>query len=213
MLRILVAENHDLVRQGLRDLLGRDGWRVVGEARTGRQAVELARTTNPDVAVLDLSLPELTGLEAIRRIRAERPEVEICVFSMHDDEIFVGDAIEAGARAYVLKSESGARLVEAVEALSRREPFFSPRVAGLLLRALVLARDSASRSASDPLTARERQVAQLLVEGLGSRAVASRLGIRPKSVDLHRAAIMRKLHISSVADLVLYAIRHPIADP
>ncbi len=215
MLRILVAENHDVVRHGIRELLtGRPDWQIVGEARTGRQALEVARRTRPDVAVLDLSLPELAGVEAIRQIRAENPHVEICVFSMHEDETFVGDSIAAGARAYVLKSESGARLLDAVDALSRREPFFSPRVAGLVLRALVHARASEDGGPyADPLTRREREVAQLLVEGLGSRAVANRLGITPKTVDTHRSAIMRKLGMNSMADLVRYAIRHRLVEP
>jgi DNA-binding NarL/FixJ family response regulator len=213
VLRILVAENHDVVRHGIRELLaGRSDWQIVGEARTGRQAIDLMRRTRPDVAVLDLSLPELAGVEAIRQIRTEDPETEVCVFSMHDDETFVGDAIAAGARAYVLKSEPAARLLDAVDALSRREPFFSPRVAGLVLRALVQAR-SGDLGSQDPLTRREHEVAQLLVEGLGSRAVANRLGITPKTVDTHRAAIMRKLGMSSMADLVRYAIRHRLVEP
>jgi DNA-binding NarL/FixJ family response regulator len=214
VLRILVAENHDVVRTGIRELLGaRSDWEIVAEARTGRQALELARRTRPDVAVVDLSLPELAGVEAIRQIRAGISETEVCVFSMHDDDTFVGDAIAAGARAYVLKSESGARLLDAVDALSRHEPFFSPRVAGLVLSALVRARSSGEPSPADPLTPREREVAQLLVEGLGSRAVASRLGITPKTVDTHRAAILRKLGMSSMADLVRYAIRHRLVEP
>jgi DNA-binding NarL/FixJ family response regulator len=213
VLRILLAENHDVVRHGIRELLaGRPEWQIVGEARTGRQALDLVRRIRPDVAVLDLSLPELAGIEAIRQIRAEVSETEICVFSMHEDELFVGDAIAAGARAYVLKSEPAARLLDAVDALSRREPFFSPRVAGLVLRALVQAR-SGGLASPDPLTRREHEVAQLLVEGLGSRAVANRLGITPKTVDTHRAAIMRKLGMSSMADLVRYAIRHRIVEP
>jgi DNA-binding NarL/FixJ family response regulator len=214
VLRILVAENHDIVRQGIRELLaGRPDWEIVGEARTGRQALDLVRRTRPDVAVLDLSLPELAGVEAIRQIRSEDVETEICVFSMHEDEVFVGEAIAAGARAYVLKSEPASRLLDAVDALSRREPFFSPRVAGLVLRALVQARTDVGRPYVDPLTRREREVAQLLVEGLGSRAVANRLGITPKTVDTHRAAIMRKLGMSSMADLVRYAIRHRLVEP
>jgi DNA-binding NarL/FixJ family response regulator len=214
VLRILVAENHDVVRHGIRELLGgRPDWQIVGEARTGRQALDLVRRTRPDVAVLDLSLPELAGVEAIRQIRSQDPETEICVFSMHEDEVFVGDSIAAGARAYVLKSEPAGRLIDAVDALSRREPFFSPRVAGLVLRALVQARTDVGRPYVDPLTRREHEVAQLLVEGLGSRAVANRLGITPKTVDTHRAAIMRKLGMSSMADLVRYAIRHRLVEP
>jgi DNA-binding NarL/FixJ family response regulator len=214
MLRILLAENHDLVRQGIIELFaGRPDWEIVGEARTGRQALDLMRQTHPAVAVVDLSLPELTGIEAIRQSRIEDPDTEICVFTMHEDEVFVGDALAAGARAYVLKSEPAVRLLEAIDALSRREPFFSPRVAGLVLRALVRARTDVTRPYNDPLTRREREVAQLLVEGLGSRAVANRLGITPKTVDTHRAAIMRKLGMSSMADLVRYAIRHRLVEP
>lgn len=215
VLRIVIAEDHDVVRRGLRELLGgHEGWEIAGEARTGRQAVELARRLRPDVVVLDLSLPELAGLEAIRRIRADLPETEICVFSMHEDELFVGDAVAAGARAYVVKSESGTRVLEAVEALSRHEPYFTPRVADLVVRALVRARATGGGPGlPDPLTDREREVAQLLVEGLGSRAVANRLGITTKTVDTHRSAIMRKLGLASMADLVRYAIRNRLVEP
>jgi DNA-binding NarL/FixJ family response regulator len=220
VLRIAVAENHDVVRQGIRDLLAsRADWQIVGDARTGRQTLELVRRTRPDVAVLDLSLPELAGVEAIRQIRADVPETEICVFTMHEDEMFVGDSLAAGAHAYVLKSEPASRLLDAVEALSRKEPFFSSRVAALILKAFALARAAGAADAgaapaySDTLTRREREVAQLLVEGLGSRAVANRLGITQKTVDTHRAAIMRKLGMTSMADLVRYAIRHRFVEP
>jgi DNA-binding NarL/FixJ family response regulator len=214
VLRILVADGHDVVRHGVRELLAaRPDWSIVGEARTGRQAIELARRSRPDVAVLALGLPELTGVEAIRRIKADDPRIEACVFSMYEDEAFVGDAIAAGARAYVLKSEPGARLVEAVEALARGEPSFSPRVASLILRALVRARADGGAGRAEALTPREREVAQLVVEGLGTRAVAGRLGIVAKTVDAHRAAIMRKLGLRSVAELVRYAIRHRMVEP
>ncbi len=213
--RILIAEDHSVVRRGLRDLLGaRAGWEVCGEARTGRKAVELAKQLRPDVVVIDLSLPELSGVEVIRQIRAELPETEVAVFSIHDDELFVSDAVAAGARAYVLKSEPGARILEAVAALIQREPYFTPRVADLLVRALVRARGSSGPgSGADPLTGREREVALLLVEGLSSRAVAVRLAITPKTVDTHRSAILRKLGLSSMADLVRYAIRQRLVEP
>jgi DNA-binding NarL/FixJ family response regulator len=213
--RILIAEDHSVVRRGLRDLLGPSaGWEVCGEARTGRKAVELARQLRPDVVVIDLSLPEMTGVEAIRQIRAELPETEVAVFSIHDDELFVSDAVGAGARAYVLKSEPGARIVDAVAALAQHQPYFSPRVADLLVRALVRAR-GVSGSGSDVarLTPREREVAQLLVEGMSSRAVAGRLSITAKTVDTHRSAILRKLGLSSMADLVRYAIRQRLVEP
>jgi DNA-binding NarL/FixJ family response regulator len=215
MLRILIAEDHDVVRRGLRGLIGaREGWELAGEARTGRQAVELARRFSPDVVVIDLSLPELSGLDAIRQIRAEVPGVEVAVFSMHEDDVFVGDAVAAGARAYVLKSEPGGRVLDAVEALARHETYFTPRVADLLVRALVRARSGTPPgSGTEPLTEREREVAQLLVDGLASRAVAARLGITTKTVDTHRSAIMRKLGLASIADLVRYAIRNRLVEP
>jgi DNA-binding NarL/FixJ family response regulator len=209
--QILLVEDHDVVRHGIRELLSsRPDWQIVGEARNGRQAVDLARRHKPDVAILDLSIPELSGIEVIRQIRGELAELEVCVFSMHEDEGFVAEAVVAGARAYVLKSEPGSRLVSAVEALARREPYFSPRVVELVLKALAQAQAEGTRPYVGPLTPREREVIQLLVEGIGSPAVANRLGISRKTVDTHRAAIMRKLGIDSMADLVRYAIRHRI---
>lgn len=214
MLGILIAENHDVVRHGMRELLAaHHGWEVVAEARNGRQAVELAERVHPDLAVVDLSLPELSGVETIRQIRAQRHDLPICVFSMHEDEVFVRDSVVAGARAYVLKLEPAARLVEAVEALARGDPYFSSRVADLVLKALALSSPVTRNHSGDLLTGREREVTQLLVEGLGSRAVANRLGITAKTVDTHRAAIMRKLGTTSIADLVLYAIRHRLVEP
>jgi DNA-binding NarL/FixJ family response regulator len=141
MLRIVIAEDHEVVRRGVRDLLAAHaGWEVVGEACTGRQALELERETRPDVLVVDLALPELSGIEVIQQSRVEFPHVAACVFSLHEDAVTVADAIAAGARAYVTKSESGARLVEAIESLERHEVFFSPRVSELVMRALVGAR-------------------------------------------------------------------------
>jgi DNA-binding NarL/FixJ family response regulator len=211
--KILIAEKHPVERYGIHELLaGRRDWEIVGDAHTGRQALELARRARPEVVVVDLSLPEVTGVDAIRQLRAEAPEIGICAFSTHEDEELVADAFAAGARAFVLKAEPGTRLLEAIDALSRGEPFFSTRVAGLVVSALVRAR-AGDRPEADPLTPREREVAQLLAEGVGSRAVASRLGITAKTVDTHRAAIMRKLGMSSMADLVRYAIRHRMVEP
>jgi DNA-binding NarL/FixJ family response regulator len=215
-MRLLLVEDHDVVRRGLRDLLLRHaGWEICGEARTGRQAVELAGKLRPDVVVLDLNLPELSGLDAIRQIRSALPQTEVGVFTMHEDELFMGDALAAGARAYVLKSEPGTRILDAVEALARHEPFFSPRATDLVVRALVRTRSSSvpPAGANDPLSDREREVAQLLVEGFGTRVVAARLGISTKTVDSHRSAIMRKLGLASVADLVRYAVRNRLVEP
>jgi DNA-binding NarL/FixJ family response regulator len=214
--RILLAEDHDVVRGGLRDLLrGREGWHICGEARTGCQAVDLARRLQPGVAVVDLSLPELSGLDAIRQIRSTLPQTEVAVFTMHEGRQFVGEALAAGARAYVLKSEPGARIVEAVAALARQEVFFTPRVAELVVSALLgaWAPGPMPMGTSDPLSPREREVAQFLIGGLAARGVAARLGISAKTVDTHRSAILRKLGLASTADLVRYAIRHRLLEP
>jgi DNA-binding NarL/FixJ family response regulator len=212
--RIVIAEDHDVVRRGVRDLLARHaGWEIAGEARTGRQALDMVRRARPDVVIVDLSIPELAGVEVIRQVRTERPETALCVFTMHEDAIFVGDALAAGARAYVLKSEPASHLVGAVEALARREPYFSPWVTDLVVQALVQAHAEPGSGFEDPLTEREHEVAQLLVGGLGSRAISARLGITTKTVDTHRAAIKQKLGLRSMADLVRYAIRHRLIEP
>lgn len=215
MLRIVIADDHEVVRRGVRDLLsGRAGWEIVGEARTGRQACDVAQQARPDVIVLDLSLPEMSGLSVIHRVRGEVPTTRVCVYSLHEDEAMVVSAIAAGARAYVGKSERAARLIGAIEALEQNEPYLSPQVAEVVVRALVRGHmEGKHYSPDDPLTAREREVAQLLVHGLGARALASRLGIGTKTVDTHRAAIMRKLGLRTMADLVRYAIRNRLTEP
>ncbi len=216
MLRIVIAEDHEVVRRGMHDLLaGHPGWEIAAEARTGRQAIEVARHERPEVMVLDLSLPELSGIDVICQARLELPATQVCVFSLHEDEAMVLDAIVAGARAYVTKSDTGPRLVGAIEALERGELYFSPRVAEVVVRGLVRVRSQGPRAGSldGPLTAREREIAQLLVHGLGTRALATRLGIATKTVDTHRAAIMRKLGLRTMADLVRYAIRHRLVEP
>jgi DNA-binding NarL/FixJ family response regulator len=216
MLRIVIADDHEVVRRGVRDLLSHhSGWEIVGEARTGRRALDLARHARPDVLVLDLSLPELSGMGVIQHVRAELPGVQVCVFSLHEDESTVLRAIAVGARGYVGKSERGLRLIAAIEALERHEPYLSPQAAEVVVRALVQGHVEGRRVASleDPLTAREWEVAQLLVHGLGARALASRLGIGTKTVDTHRAAIMRKLGLRTMADLVRHAIRGRLTEP
>jgi DNA-binding NarL/FixJ family response regulator len=214
MVGILLADDHDIVRRGLRGLLEeRPGWRVCGEARNGREAVELALALRPDVALLDLSMPELNGLVATRRIRAALPDTEVLVFSMHASEGLIGEVLRAGARGYLLKSDAACHIVTAVEALLDHRPFFTGRVSQTLLdRFLADARDGEA-AAVDPLTAREREIVQLLAEGRSNKHVAAVLGISAKTVETHRATVMRKLGLGSIADLVRYAVRNGLIEP
>ena len=216
MIRILLADDHDVVRRGLSALLAnRPDWQVVGEAQNGREAVSLAVKLKPQVAVLDLSMPELNGLEATRQIRKEVPETEVLVFSMYESEQFVRDLLAAGARGYVLKSDVTTQLLIAVETVARHKPFFTSEVAERVLEGfLKLGELSAGDgSATGILTPREREIVQLLAEARSNKEVSTILGISVKTVETHRASIMRKLGISSIVDLVHYAIRNNLVSP
>lgn len=216
MLRILLADDHDIVRRGLRELLEEQpGWEVCGEAGTGREALEQALRLRPHVVVLDLMMPELNGLEAARHIRKALPATEVLVFTMHDSEELVHEILSTGARGYVLKSDAARHLVSAVEALSRHQPFFSSRVSVTVLDGYLSgsARSDARSAPSRTLTDREREVVQLLTEGRSNKEVASLLHISVKTVETHRAAIMRKLGVGSIVELVHYAIRNKLIQP
>lgn len=216
MIRILLADDHDVVRRGLSALLAnRPDWQVVGEAQNGREAVSLAVKLKPNVAVLDLSMPELNGLEATRQIRKEVPETEVLVFSMYESEQFVRDLLAAGARGYVLKSDVTTQLLTAVETVARHKPFFTSEVAERVLEGFLKLGElsGGEGSASGILTPREREIVQLLAEARSNKEVSSILGISVKTVETHRASIMRKLGISSIVDLVHYAIRNNLVSP
>ena len=210
-IRILLADDHEVVRRGLRALLEtHPGWEVCGEAADGRAAVALAQKLSPDIVVMDIGMPQLNGFEATRQILERTRGIEVLVLSMHDSEQMVREVIGAGARGYVLKSDAGRDLVAAVEALLRRESFFTPSVA-LSVRASELKVAGSKRPSLRPageLTRREREVLQLLAEGRANKVVARVLGISVKTAETHRARIMRKLGMKSLADLVRYAIRN-----
>src|SRR6476659_4822048 len=214
MLRILLADDHDVVRRGLRDqLASHEGWEVCGEARDGREAVKLALALKPDVVVLDLSMPELNGLEATRQIRRESPRTEILIFTMHETEQLIREVLSAGARGYVLKSDAGRHLTEAVEALSHRKPFFTAKVSEALLDAFLKSDSNPDEeSVFRTLTDREREIVQMLAEGESNKEIATKLCISVKTVETHRATIMRKLDINSIVELVHYAIRNQLVE-
>jgi DNA-binding NarL/FixJ family response regulator len=215
MIRILLADDHDLMRRGIRDLLETDPeLEVCGEASNGREAIVLAGRLNPDVVVLDLAMPELNGLDAIRNIRKEFPKIELLVFSMHDSEELVREVFAAGARGYVLKSDASLYLVEAVKSLSRRKPFFTPRISEAILNSLVASATGGQReaAASDPLTLREREILQLLAENKSNKEIGTRLRISVRTVETHRRSIMQKVKANSIVELVHYAIRNGIVE-
>jgi DNA-binding NarL/FixJ family response regulator len=211
--RILVADDHDIVRRGLRAVLeAEEGWTVCYEATNGREAVERTRELTPDVAVLDVSMPELNGLEACRQIVKTVPETEVLILTMHESEEVVREVLSAGASGYVLKSDAGHLLVAAVAALLRSEPFFSSRVAALVVQGYGGRTSLAGDDLRRPLTARERQIVQLLAEGRSNKEVAAALGISIKTAEAHRANIMRKLGAHSIGDVVRYAIRNRMVE-
>ncbi|QRM34077.1 response regulator transcription factor [Microvirga sp. VF16] len=215
MLRILLADDHDIVRRGLKDLLEQHvGWQVCAEASNGRDAVDLALQHRPHVAVIDLSMPELNGLEATRRIRQSQPETEVLIFTMHESEELIREVLGAGARGYLLKSDAVRQLIPAVESLSQKRPFFAGRVSEVVLDGFLKGGPAMpARPVAERLTSREREVIQLLAEGRSNKQIARLLDLSVKTVETHRTAAMRKLELSSLPDLVRYAIRAQIIQP
>ena len=210
--RILIADDHELVRQGLRRVLEtRREWEVCAEAQNGRDAVAKAREFKPDLVIIDFSMPELNGLEATRQIRAALPRCEVLVLTMHEAESLVREVLAAGARGFMLKSDAGHSLVQAVETLLRHKPFFTPKVSELVLHGY-LNPAPADDETEGPLSPRERQIVQLVAEGKSSKEVADSLGISARTVETHRGNILRKLKLRSVTDLVRYAVRNKIVE-
>ena len=215
MVRILIADDHAVIRESLRGLISqRSDWHLCGEARNGREAVALAKSLRPDVVVLDLSMPELNGLEATRQIRKLLPKAEILIFTMHDTEDLVTQVIATGARGYLLKSDAMSHFGPAIDALAQHKPYFAPTVSQIMLDAV--AGSAKERAATDreqeSLTPREREIIQLLAEGKSNKMISAALGLSVTTVQTHRAAIMRKLDIKSIAELVRYAVRNKIID-
>ena len=213
-MRILVADDHEVVRRGLQALLeAQPGWEVSGEAADGREAVEKARQLKPDVVIMDISMPQLNGLEATRQILKINPSARVLILTMHESDQIVHEVLDAGARGYVLKSDAGRDLVGAVEALLRYNSFLSSKVAEMVLDGYRAMAAEDNKLMHDHLTPREREVLQLLAEGKSSKEVAVELGLSVSTAETHRTNIMRKLDLHSVSDLVRYAVRNNIIEP
>jgi DNA-binding NarL/FixJ family response regulator len=213
--RILVADDHPLVRDGIKARLEMEAhWQVCAEATNGREAVELAERHRPQVAILDIGMPELNGLSAARQIRTVSPETEILILTMLESDDLAREALAAGARGFLLKTDAGRHLVSAVEALLQHRPYFTGSVSELLLAGFVdPAQPTGGVGGAHRLTSREREVLQLLAEGRSSKEVAGALRISTKTVESHRANLMRKLDLHSVADVVRFAVKHHIIQP
>jgi DNA-binding NarL/FixJ family response regulator len=212
-LHILVADDHELVRRGIRGLLrARRGWTVVGEARNGREAVEKANKLKPDVAIVDISMPDLDGLQATRQIREVVPTTEVVVLTMHESDQMVRRVLDAGALGYVLKSDLATHLVKAVRNVSAGKLFLTPKVSDIILKGFLTIGNQSDPTGQSPArpNPREVEIIRLLAEGKANKEIAAQLGITIRTVETHRANIMLKLGLHSLAELIHYAIRHKI---
>jgi two-component system response regulator NreC len=202
-IRVFLADNHALVRQGLKALLEREGFQVAGEASDGQEVVRLVSNVRPDVAVLDIGMPILNGIDAARELQKSSQRIRTILLTRHDEDQYVTEALRAGVKGYVLKNQAATDLVHAIREVSRGGIYLSPNVSRTVVEALL----SKSEPPTDPLTSRERQVLQLVGEGKSSKEVATLLGISLKTAESHRSRLMQKLDIHETASLVRYAIR------
>jgi len=213
-LRILIADDHEFIRRGIRAVLEKQpNCEIVGEAGDGREAVQLAATSRPDIAILDVTMPELNGFDATRQMLQENPNIKVLVLSMHESEQIVREVLASGARGYILKSDAGRDLLSAVDSLASGKPFFTSKVSELLLN-VYLKRGAAPQESGDApsvLTAREREILQLLAQGKSNKEVATTLYISVRTVETHRSNMMSKLNLHSMAELVRYALKNQIA--
>jgi DNA-binding NarL/FixJ family response regulator len=207
---ILILDDHGVVRRGLRAMLEtRADWTVVGEAADGRTGIDMARDLQPDVVIIDIAMPKMNGLDATRHLRQVSPKSAVLIFTMVDSEELIREVFSAGARGYLLKSDADRLIVAAVEALAAGKPFLNPSASVHVLDEYL--RGTGTKLAEqEPLTLREREVAQAICEGLANKEIAHRLGISFKTVESHRASLMRKIHAHSVLDIVRFAERNNI---
>ena len=209
-MKVLIADDHGIVRSGLRKLLeGEDGVEVVAEACDGAEARDMALELRPDLAILDVKMPELNGLEATREIRSQAPDVSILILSMHEEEHYLFEALKAGASGYVLKRAADSDLIDAIHAIERGEPFLTPEAQQALIRDVL----GESESHQEDLTPREEQVVKLVAEAHTNKEIAELLGLAEKTAENHRSNAMRKLGMRDRVELVRYAIRRGLVEP
>lgn len=208
-IKVLLADDHTLVRQGLKSLLEREGIQVVGEAQDGHEVLQLAAKHSPDVAVLDISMPLLNGLDAARELKRSAPKTKTILLTRHDEDEYLIEALRAGVKGYVLKNQAASDLVHAIQLVCRGQVYLSPGMSSVVVDAYL----SKTELPVDPITSREREVLQLIAEGKSTKDIASLLGISVKTADSHRSRLMRKLDIHEVASLVRYAVRKGLVQP
>jgi len=220
--RILIADDHALVRRGIKIILSaQPGIEICGEATTGREAIEQVRKLKPDLVLLDLTMPEVNGLEVAELIRSESPDTDVLVLTMHFSEEIARDVLRSGALGYVLKSDADTELVSAVERARRREPYFTSKLALSMAKTFTEGSNQGSRESEEhegglpgtPLTGREVEVVRLLAEGNSNKEVASALEVSTRTVESHRNHIMRKMKFRSFSELVRFAIRNSLVEP
>jgi two-component system response regulator NreC len=213
-LRILIADDHEVVREGVRALLQHEPeWEVCGVAANGREAVELAIKLKPDVVIVDMTMPELDGLQVVRQIKRALPQTEMLVFSAHESESVIAEVFAAGAKSYIRKADAARHLISALRSLQQHKPFFTDEVSEVLFsRFLTGVASKKDIAANEKLSTREREIVRLLAEGKSNKENALALGISIRTIETHRATVMRKLRVGSFADLVRYAIRNGIVE-
>ena len=213
-IRILLADDHKVVRQGTRALLSViPEWEIVGEADNGRDAVSLTVELKPDIVILDISMPELNGLDATRQIKKKSPETEVLIFTGQETEELVHDVFDSGARSYIMKTDAADQLIDALKALSEHKHFFTSRISEIVFAQYIQGKRALEGNAEKSrITDREREIVQLLAEGKSSKEIATILGISVRTVETHRAAIMKKLGLKSFSELIRYAVRNRIIE-
>lgn len=207
--RLLLADDHALVRQGLKAFLERQGFQVVCEAADGQEALRTAVKAQPDVAIIDISMPVLNGIDAARELKKSSPKTKVILLTKHDEDEYVTEALRAGARGYVLKSQVADDLIHAIQEVYRGSVYLSPSISSAVVGAYL----SKTQVSGDPLSGRARQVLQLVGEGRSTKEIALQMGISVKTVESHRTRLMRKLNIHGTASLVRYAIRRGMIQP
>ena len=208
-IRVILADDHAVVRQGIKSLLEREGIQVIAEAEDGWEAIQLAVKHSPDIAVIDISMPSLNGLDAARELKRAAPKTKALFLTLHEEPEYLMQALQAGGKGYVLKNQAAGDLIRAIHLVHRGEIYLSPGMSTAVVHAYL----SKSDMPADPITSRERQVLQLIAEGKSTRDIASLLGISVKTADSHRSRLMGKLDIHEVATLVRYAVRKGLVQP